>query len=231
MKPNAFFHFSANKLLLALLVIFTLLSTSQVVSAEHEWDHRYVISGIVTSAEGEVATDKAVFLDCGPENANQNICGHNEGRNSTTDESGFYSIILHVHTGDHDEVIYLLVENKSYPHVIDLEGDNGQQEEGDRAATMNIDLSENPPKQGINTQIVFATSLFVIGIFLMLKLKQRTYNSAKQRSHRSSSRPDLLNCPKCETQLKQSNLVEHLIKRHYYNKPDAQKELETQTLP
>ena len=101
MKPSPHFHFSGNKLLLTVLISLALCLASPVATAEHEWDHRYTLTGIVTDANGEIATDTPVFLDCSPENANQNICAHNEGRNSTTDNNGSYLLIPHIHITDH----------------------------------------------------------------------------------------------------------------------------------
>ena len=101
MKPSTHFHFSGNKLLITVLISLALCLALPVANAEHEWDHRYTITGIVTAANGEIATDTPVFLDCSPENANQEICGHNEGRNSTTDNNGSYLLIPHIHITDH----------------------------------------------------------------------------------------------------------------------------------
>ena len=142
MKPSTLSCLNGNKLLLTTLISLALCFASPVATAEHEWDHRYTLTGIVTDANGEIATDTPVFLDCSPENADQQICGHNEGRNSTTDNNGSYLLILHIHITDHGAVIYLLVDNKTFPHVLDLEGDDGQAEEGDRMATMDIALTQ-----------------------------------------------------------------------------------------
>ena len=101
MKPSTPSYLNGNKLLLTALISLALCLASPVATAEHEWDHRYTLTGIVTDANGEIATDTPVFLDCSPENANQEICGHNEGRNSTTDNNGSYLLILHIHITDH----------------------------------------------------------------------------------------------------------------------------------
>ncbi|MDA0648822.1 MAG: hypothetical protein O3B00_04290 [archaeon] len=101
MKPSVFSPISGKKLLLTVLISLALCLTLPVSSAEHEWDHRYTLTGIVTDANSEIATDTPVFLDCSPENTNQQICGHNEGRNSTTDNNGSYLLIPHIHITDH----------------------------------------------------------------------------------------------------------------------------------
>jgi uncharacterized C2H2 Zn-finger protein len=44
-------------------------------------------------------------------------------------------------------------------------------------------------------------------------------------------RTDLLSCPKCDTKLKDTNLINHLMKRHFYSEANAAEELKNQTLP
>ena len=232
MKPSAFSPITGKKLLLTVLISLALCLTLPVSSAEHEWDHRYTLTGIVTDTNGEIATDTPVFLDCSPENANQEICGHNEGRNSTTDNNGSYLLILHIHSTDHGEVIYLLVENKTFPHVLDLEGDDGQAEEGDRMATMDIVLPQE-------VQLSFLLQTLLIGGALVLVLILATmmaiyFMKSDTRSTKNKNlqqRTDLLSCPKCDTKLKDTNLKDHLKKRHFYSQSDAAEELESQTLP
>ena len=233
MKPSPHFHFSGNKLLLTVLISLALCLASPVANAEHEWDHRYTLTGIVTDANGEIATDTPVFLDCSPENANQNICGHNEGRNSTTDNNGSYLLILHIHITDHGSEIYLLVENKTFRHVLDLKGDDGQAEEGDRTATMDIDLSAPSEQKSMsNETILIGVSLGLVFILaIMMAINFRKSDTATTKSNSFQNRTDLLSCPKCDTKLKDINLVGHLMKRHFYSKTDAEEELKNQTLP
>jgi len=233
MKPSPHFHFSGNKLLLTVLISLALCLASPVANAEHEWDHRYTLTGIVTDANGEIATDTPVFLDCSPENANQEICVHNEGRNSTTDNTGSYLLILHIHITDHGSEIYLLVENKTFRHVLDLKGDDGQAEEGDRTATMNIDLSAPSEQKSMsNETILIGVSLGLIFILaIMMAINFRKSDTATTKSNSFQNRTDLLSCPKCDTKLKDINLVGHLMKRHFYSQSDAEEELKNQTLP
>ena len=233
MKPSPHFHFSGNKLLLTVLISLALCLALPAANAEHEWDHRYTLTGIVTDANGEIATDTPVFLDCSPENANQEICVHNEGRNSTTDNTGSYLLILHIHITDHGSEIYLLVENKTFRHVLDLKGDDGQAEEGDRTATMNIDLSSPSEQKSMsNETILIGVSLGLIFILaIMMAINFRKSDTATTKSNSFQNRTDLLSCPKCDTKLKNINLVGHLMKRHFYSKTDAEEELKNQTLP
>jgi hypothetical protein len=233
MKPSPHFHFSGNKLLLTVLISLALCLASPVANAEHEWDHRYTLTGIVTDANGEIATDTPVFLDCSPENANQEICVHNEGRNSTTDNTGSYLLILHIHITDHGSEIYLLVENKTFRHVLDLKGDDGQAEEGDRTATMNIDLSAPSEQKSMsNETILIGVSLGLVFILaIMMAINFRKSDTATTKSNSFQNRTDLLSCPKCDTKLKDINLVGHLMKRHFYSQSDAEEELKNQTLP
>jgi hypothetical protein len=233
MKPSVFSPITGKKLLLTVLISLALCLTLPVSSAEHEWDHRYTLTGIVTDANGEIATDTPVFLDCSPENANQQICGHNEGRNSTTDNNGSYLLILHIHITDHGSEIYLLVENKSFRHVLDLEGDNGQAEEGDRTATMNIDLSAPSEQKSMsNETILIGVSLGLVFILaIMMAINFRKSDTATTKSNSFQNRTDLLSCPKCDTKLKDINLIGHLMKRHFYSQSDAEEELKNQTLP
>jgi hypothetical protein len=233
MKPSPHFHFSGNKLLLTVLISLALCLALPVTNAEHEWDHRYTLTGIVTDANGEIATDTPVFLDCSPENANQEICVHNEGRNSTTDNTGSYLLILHIHITDHGSEIYLLVENKTFRHVLDLKGDDGQAEEGDRTATMNIDLSAPSEQKSMsNETILIGVSLGLIFILaIMMAINFRKSDTATTKSNSFQNRTDLLSCPKCDTKLKDINLIGHLMKRHFYSQSDAEEELKNQTLP
>lgn len=233
MKPSAFSPITGKKLLLTVLISLALCLTLPVSSAEHEWDHRYTITGIVTADTGEIATDMPVFLDCSPENANQNICGHNEGRNSTTDDTGSYSLELHIHSNDHDAVIYLLVDNKSFRHVLDLEGDDGQAEEGDRSATMDIDLSTPSEQKSMSNETIIIGVSFglVLILIMMMAINFRKSDTATTKNKSFQNRGDLLSCPKCDTKLKDTNLINHLMKRHHYSESDAAEELENQTLP
>ena len=233
MKPSTHFHFSGNKLLITVLISLALCLALPVANAEHEWDHRYTLTGIVTDANGEIATDTPVFLDCSPENANQNICGHNEGRNSTTDNNGSYLLILHIHITDHGSEIYLLVENKTFRHVLDLKGDDGQAEEGDRTATMNIDLSSPSEHKSMSNEIILiGADLGLVTILaIMMVINFRKSDTATTKSNSFQNRTDLLSCPKCDTKLKDINLVGHLMKRHFYSQSDAEEELKNQTLP
>ena len=232
MKPSTPSCLKGNKLLLSVLISLALCLASPVATAEHEWDHRYTLTGIVTDTNSEIATDTPVFLDCSPENANQEICDLNEGRNSTTDNNGSYLLILHIHLTDHGSVIYLLVDNKTFPHVLDLEGDDGQAEEGDRMATMDIVLPQK-------VQLSFLLQTLLIGGALVLVLILATmmaiyFMKSDTRSTKNKNlqqRTDLLSCPKCDTKLKDTNLVNHLMKRHFYSESDAAEELKNQTLP
>ena len=230
MKPSTHFHISGKKLLLTVLISLALCLTLPVTSAEHEWDHRYTLTGIVTAANGEIATDMPVFLDCSPENANQNICDHNEGRNSTTDNSGSYSLTLHIHANDHGAVIYLLVENNAFRHVLDLEGDDGQAEEGDRTATMDIDIPQQE-QQAMSKQTILIGASLVLILVIMVAINFKKSNPTTTKNKNFQHRTDLLSCPKCDTKLKDTNLVNHLMKRHFYSEPDAEEELKNQTLP
>ena len=233
MKPSPHFHFCGNKLLLTVLISLALCLASPVANAEHEWDHRYTITGIVTDANGEIATDTPVFLDCSPENANQEICGHNEGRNSTTDNNGSYLLILHIHITDHGSEIYLLVENKTFRHVLDLKGDDGQAEEGDRTATMNIDLSAPSEQKSMSneTMLIGVSGVLVLILIMMMAINFRKSATDTTKGKSFQNRTDLLSCPKCDTKLKDTNLIGHLMKRHFYSQSDAEEELKNQTLP
>ena len=233
MKPSVFPPITGKKLLLTVLISLALCLALPVANAEHEWDHRYTITGIVTAANGEIATDVPVFLDCSPENANQNICAHNEGRNSTTDNTGSYSLELHIHPTDHGEVIYLLVENNSFRHVLDLKGDNGQAEEGDRTTTMNIDLSAPSEQKSMSNETILIGVSFglVLILIMMMAINFRKSDTVTTKDKSFQNRTDLLSCPKCDTKLKDTNLIGHLMKRHFYSQSDAEEELKSQTLP
>lgn len=232
MKPSTLSCLNGNKLLLTTLISLALCLASPVATAEHEWDHRYTLTGIVTDANGEIATDTPVFLDCSPENANQEICGHNEGRNSTTDNNGSYLLILHIHITDHGAVIYLLVDNKTFPHVLDLEGDDGQAEEGDRIATMDIALTQEVKQSMLNETLIIGGSLVLVLILAtMMAINFRKSDAGATKNKSSQQRTDLLSCPKCDTKLKDTNLKDHLKKRHFYSESDAEEELKNQTLP
>jgi len=233
MKPSALSPITGKKLLLTVLISLALCLTLPVSSAEHEWDHRYTLTGIVTDANSEIATDTPVFLDCSPENANQEICNHNEGRNSTTDNSGSYSLILHIHANDHGSEIYLLVENKTFRHVLDLEGTDGQAEEGDRTASMNIDLSAPSEQKSMSNETILIGVSFglVLILIMMMAINFRKSDTVATKNKGFQNRTDLLSCPKCDTKLKDTNLVNHLMKRHHYSESDAAEELKNQTLP
>ena len=130
-----------NRILTSFIVLFLLSSISSPASGDHVWDHRYTISGEVTTQGGNGVYWMPVSVDCSDENATDpSICSLNSGREDSTGLFGSYSIQLHIHTADQGKLLVLDVNGERVEHIIDVTGLDGVQDEEDRFADLIKDI-------------------------------------------------------------------------------------------
>lgn len=203
-------------------VLLSLILIPSMASAEHEWDHRYVISGVVTDSNGDNAAGVAVKILCGEGETDSDLCGLNTERDSETTLNGKYELTLHVHSADHGKIIVLGVLDETFVHTIDLEGADGQAEEGDRYVTMNITLTVEVSKLGYFTPFLIAGGMVLVLILLFMKKKNKGVFSPKIAKEVAKIEDHLISCPKCSSKLRADNLTSHLQKQHYMSKEEAE---------
>ncbi len=203
-------------------VLLSLIIIPGMGSAEHEWDHRYVISGVVLDGDGDEAAGVNVEILCGEGQTDENLCELNAERQSETALNGKYELTLHVHSGDHGKLIVLGVLDEAFNHPIDLQGEDGQAEEGDRYVTMNITLSVEVSKLGYFTPYIIAGGMIVILALLLMKKKNKGVFSDKPAQKEQIDQSHLVSCPKCSSKLRADNMAAHLQKQHYMSKEEAE---------
>ena len=76
---------------------------------------------------------------------------------------------------------------------------------------------------------LFGMPVLILATMMAIYFMKSDTRSTKNKN--LQQRTDLLSCPKCDTKLKDTNLKDHLKKRHFYSQSDAAEELESQTLP
>ena len=203
-------------------VLISLIIIPGMASAEHEWDHRYVISGVVSDGNGDKAAGVAVEILCGEGETDSELCGLNTERNSETTLNGKYELTLHVHSSDHGKIIVLGVLDEAFNHTIDLLGDDGLAEESDRYVTMNITLSVEVSKLGYFTPFLIAGGMVLVLILLIMKKKNKGVFSPQTAQKGAKNEDNLTSCPKCSSKLRADNLIKHLQKQHYMSKEEAE---------
>lgn len=206
---------------IVLISVLCLMVSIEPVSAEHEWDHRYTISGVLTGLDGEVIRGSEVMIDCSEGQTDPSLCGHNEERSDSSDPSGKYSVVLHIHSSDNGKNITLTVEGESFGHIINLTGADGEMEEGDRSVTMDIQLSKNI------SQFEYWIPFIIIGIMVstvvVMILKKKNIGFFKEKSSRVNDRrkdSNKVDCPKCDARLNPFNLERHLKSVHSMKSED-----------
>ena len=206
-------------MLISMLILITLPSAQ----AEHEWFHRYTLSGTVTDSAGDVARGVAGAIDCSEGKTPEDVCGLNEGRSATTGSSGKYELALHLHSSDHGKTIIIKVEGDEFNHTLDLEGADGEMEEEDRFVGMDIQLSFEVSSWSYYLPFIIIAIIVLFTFLIVIKKKNLLF--FKERSDAASingKRTDLLKCPKCDAELKEYNLVKHLKSQHYMKQEKAE---------
>jgi len=219
---------SSRGVVLLLITLLMLPLLAAVATAEHEWYHRYDITGTVTDPDGDPVRRKSVSLDCSSGASAPGICDGNDGRQvKTSIFTGDYTLSLHLHASDHGETIVLLVEGEQFEHVIDMEGSDGEAEERDRTSSMNIELTE--PADYTMDLIGLAVFLALLGAstaFILRKIGYSPLAGRKEAVGRASKRAldeDLLAlCPRCDAKVKPVNLLRHLTQKHHLPKSEAE---------
>ena len=204
------------KMLLILLITMMYLMVSiEPVSAEHEWDHRYTISGVLTDHDGDTIRGSEVMIDCSEGKTDPSLCGHNEERGDPSSISGKFSLVLHIHSSDHGKNVTLTVEGESFSHIINLTGPDGKMEEGDRSVTMDIQLSKNI--SSFEFWIPFIVIGLMVSTVIVMILKKKRVWVFKEKSSRVNDRrkdSSQVDCPKCNARLNPFNLERHLKSVH-----------------
>lgn len=212
-----YFRFIGGLVLIALF----LLSTTTSVQAEHEWDHRYTISGKVLDSDGDTARGVKVKIDCSPGKTDESLCDLNMERESSTGSSGIYELVLHFHSPDHGKTLILTVEGNEFNHTIDLEGDDGEMAEEDRYVTLDLLLSNDVPVWSYFMPFIVMTVLIISTIFFIMKKKEIWIFSPKAVQTNAVGRTTLVDCPKCDAKLRSDNIVRHLTSKHWMKEKEA----------
>jgi hypothetical protein len=203
-------------LLTVLLVL--LITLPEGVNAELEWDHRYTITGIVTDVNEDIAKGIQVEINCEENMTHGDLCGHNEDRSSTTGGDGVYSLILHIHTGDHGKKIVIKIEGEMFEHIIDLNGEDDQQEPEDRDVKMDIQISIEVSTFGYYIPFIIIGMIIITVSLIVMKKKNLFFFKPKTTPRKKKNRREgLIDCPKCDAQLRDFNLERHLSEKHYLN--------------
>jgi hypothetical protein len=130
-----------------LFVALFMLAPGLVVptEAEHEWDHGYSITGNVVDSVGNPAQNVTAMVDCSQGATDEEICGHNQGRNASTDEAGQFELRLHIHIGNDNQEIVLDIDGQEFNLTIDLKGSDGVATEKDRFIEVEFVLDHEVP--------------------------------------------------------------------------------------
>jgi hypothetical protein len=205
---------------LVLIALFLLSSTTSV-QAEHEWDHRYTISGKVLDLEGDTVRGVKVEIDCSPGKTDDSLCSLNTERGSSTGLGGIYELVLHFHSSDHGKTLILTVEGEEFNHTIDLEGGDGEMAEEDRYVTLDLRLGSDVPVWSYFTPFIVMAILIIFTILFIMKKKERWIFSPKAVQTGAVERTDLVDCPKCDAKLRSDNMVRHLTSKHWMKENEA----------
>ena len=203
------------------LIAFFLLSSTTSVQAEHEWDHRYTISGKVLDLDGDAVRGVKVEIDCSPGKTDESLCDLNTERGSSTGVSGIYELVLHFHSSDHGKTLILTVEGEEFNHTIDLEGGDGEMAEEDRYVTMDLRLSSDVQVWSYFTPFIVMAFLIIFTILFIMKKKEIWIFAPKAVQTGVVERTDLVDCPKCDAKLRSDNMVRHLTSKHWMKEDEA----------
>ncbi len=204
-----------------ILVTLFLLSSTTSVQAEHEWDHRYTISGKVLDLDGDTIRGVKVEIDCSPGKSDESLCSLNKERGSSTGLGGIYELVLHFHSSDHGKTLILTVEGEEFNHTIDLEGSDGEMTEEDRYVTMDLRLSSEVSVWSYFMPFIVMAILIISTIFFIMKKKERWIFAPKAVQTGAVERTDLVDCPKCDAKLRSDNMVRHLTSKHWMKEGEA----------
>jgi len=204
-----------------ILVTLFLLSSTTSVQAEHEWDHRYTISGKVLDLDGDTIRGVKVEIDCSPGKSDESLCSLNKERGSSTGLGGIYELVLHFHSSDHGKTLILTVEGEEFNHTIDLEGSDGEMTEEDRYVTMDLRLSGEVSVWSYFMPFIVMAILIISTILFIMKKKERWIFSPKAVQTGAVERTDLVDCPKCDAKLRSDNMVRHLTSKHWMKEGEA----------
>ena len=208
-------------IIIVIIAMMYLMVLPEPVSAEHEWDHRYTISGVLTDLDGEIIRGSDVMINCSEGKTDPSLCGHNKERSDPSSVSGKFSLILHIHSSDHGKNVTLTVEGESFNHTIDLRGADGEMEEGDRSVTMDIQLSKNVSAFGFFIPYIVIGTL--VSTVVIMVFKKKGIWIFKEKDTRTNSRGQNsrhVNCPKCDVLLNPFNMERHLKSVHSMKSED-----------
>jgi len=207
----------------ALLLLSSLfISLLPTALAEHEWDHRYTISGTIVDINGDIARGVTIEIDCSEGKTTAELCELNEEKSTSANFGGEFEFALHLHSSDHGKIIVFLIDGEEFNHTISLIGDNDTMEEGDRFVSMDIKLKHEFSLFGYFLPYIIIIAIVVIGFLMLIKNKKMLFfKKAPNFVANEIVRNNLIKCPKCETQLKKKNIVKHLKSRHYLKEKEA----------
>ena len=195
------------------------------VEAEHEWDHRYTISGKVTDGSGSTARGVLIGLNCDAGKSDESLCGHNAATTASSGLTGRYELTLHLHGTDHDGNLVLTANGEEFTHTIDMQGGDGQADEVDRFVEMDIKLNGDVSPWSYLLPRLALLLLGTLTILFILKNRQLWIfkPAPAERVSRGRVQPtDLVPCPRCSAELKRENLFRHLTEKHSMQKAAAE---------
>lgn len=211
-----------NRILTSFIVLFFLSSISLPASGDHVWDHRYTISGEVTTQGGNGVYWMPVSVDCSDENATDpSICSLNSGREDSTGLFGSYSIQLHIHTADQGKLLVLDVNGERVEHIIDVTGLDGVQDEEDRFADLDIVLIQEPGFANTFLATIFAIVIFIGGAVLLFINYRKPKKPIGEKVASHSRKTIKIDCPECNAKVKPTNLINHLKTVHKLDEKTA----------
>lgn len=212
-----------SKILTSLIVLLLFSSISSPASADHVWDHRYTISGEVTTQGGKGVYWMPVSVDCSDGNATDpSLCGLNSGREDSTGLFGSYSIQLHIHTADQGKLLVLDVNGERVEHIIDLTGPDGVQDEEDRFADLDIVLIQEPGFANTFLATIIAILFFIGGAALLFINYTKPKKTVGEKVASHSRKTVKIDCPECDAKVKPANLINHLKTVHKFDEKTAE---------
>lgn len=158
------------KVVLCFLLLFLSFGSA---FAEHEPDHRYLVSGYVRDEVGVPIPNANVALE------------HKGGekKKATTNSDGYFEVRFHLHNTNHGDEILVTVGEKSKRHKVEFDPEDGLTFRGGQ-----VDFGA-PGKEGAKGWIFLtAASLAVMAFVIYRLLFQKGHAEQKNESGRKGKR-------------------------------------------
>ena len=194
-----------------LIPLFVCLVFSFSGSAES-----YIITGQVTYSDNNPVSARDVKIDC---TNDQYYCSQYIGISTMTDVYGTYTIILEVEEEENNTIILLSILGEDFPHKIDLAA---KEQSPDGRMYQDIKLEQSPSTQGLSFALGCCLLLFGLMFISVLFKTGRMLSTKGGRAYFAGYRPPrTLECPNCNQQIVQHQLVRHLMEEHNLDAMEA----------